>query len=617
MRKWMIQCCLLLQCLYAVASRPGEKVYTTANAHSHNDYEQEVPFYTAYQQGFGSIEADVFVKNGVLYVAHEQQYIKQGNTLEALYLQPLQRMIQNHDGKVYANSDQSLTLLIDLKTAAEPTLDALIRVLNKYPQLRDHPHLKWIVSGNQPPLNKWSQYPGFIEFDGKKGWKYDLQQSGKISLVSCDIKRFTNWNGKGIIIQEEREPLQAWIDSVHQAGKEVRFYGAPDNVNTWQTLMNMGVDLIGTDKPVQLGAYLKNRDAAIYKVENNTHPVYPARFVNNDSLSGIKNVILLIGDGMGLAQVYAGLTANKGKLNLLQMINIGFSKTYSEDSYITDSAAGGTAMATGHKTNNRHISVDATGVNKLIPIPGIIASKNIKSALISVGDITDATPAAFYAHCKDRSEQDKIAKDFLQSPVNILIGSGIKHFNRKVDGKTLLEHLQQNGYEVATDADHLASFSSDKFVLIDEAVGKSIQKGRGDILRKALVKSMESLSANKDGFFIMAEAAQIDYGGHANNMAYVTTEMLDFDKAIGAAMEFADKDGHTLVIVTADHETGGLSLLDGSIDKGELDGNFSTNDHTAIMVPVFAYGPGSLLFRGVYENTAIFDKILQAFQASK
>ena len=122
------------------------------------------------------------------------------------------------------------------------------------------------------------------------------------------------------------------------------------------------------------------------------------------------------------------------------------------------------------------------------------------------------------------------------------------------------------------------------------------------------------LKNNPNGFFVMAEGAQVDYGGHQNQLGYVVTEMLDFDDLVGAALEFADNDGETLIIVTADHETGGLSLLDGDVKKGYVSGNFSTNDHTAIPVPVFAYGLRSFLFGGVYENTAIFQKIIDALR---
>ena len=137
--------------------------------------------------------------------------------------------------------------------------------------------------------------------------------------------------------------------------------------------------------------------------------------------------------------------------------------------------------------------------------------------------------------------------------------------------------------------------------------------GRGDWLQQALAKTIKVLSKRKEGFFLMAEGAQVDYGGHDNNIAYVSTEVMDFDKTIGDALRFADKDGETLVIVTADHETGGLTLLDGDYTKGYVSGQFSTNDHTALPVQVFAYGPQSFRFRGVYENTALFKKILDSF----
>ena len=112
----------------------------------------------------------------------------------------------------------------------------------------------------------------------------------------------------------------------------------------------------------------------------------------------------------------------------------------------------------------------------------------------------------------------------------------------------------------------------------------------------------------------MLEGAQVDYGGHANKLPYIVTEVMDFDQVIGKAMQFADSNGETLVIVTADHETGGLTLMDGDYKKGYVSGQFSSNDHTAIPVPVFAYGPQSQLFGGVYENTEIFFKILKALK---
>ncbi|MBW8688139.1 alkaline phosphatase [Chitinophaga rhizophila] len=594
----------------AMAAGAQTSNYTPINAHSHNDYEQPIPFLNAYSRHYGSIEADVFERNGQLFTAHTEEAILPGRTLEKLYLQPLQEQIKNNGGTAYKHSTDTLQLMIDFKTSGIPTMKALVKILDRYPAITKNATVVITISGDQPAPALWAQYPSYIHFDGKRNFNYTPAQAARIPMYSIDIKTFTNWNGKGIIVKAERDQLQHWIDSVHQTGKKVRLWGVADNANAWKTQMNMGADYIGTDLVEDMASFLNNRNKLEYNGTAATHNLYKARYVNNDSMGKVNNVILLIGDGMGLTQIYAGFTGNRGQLNLLQMKNIGFSKTYSDDSYITDSAAGGTAMASGKKTNNRYIGVDATSV-KLPAIPDIIAPKGYNSAIISAGDITDATPAAFYGHVPDRSMEDSIAANFLTSPVSILIGGGPQHFNQRKDGLNMPQRLQEKGYTFSTDLGELNSIQSDKFVLLDKRAELSMLTGRGAFLTSSLEKSIASLRKQKKGFFIMAEGAQIDYGGHANVVSYVTTEMMDFDKAIGAAMKFADEDGHTLVIVTADHETGGLSLLDGNISKGYVDGHFSTNDHSAVMVPVFAYGPHSLDFRGVYENTEIFAKIIE------
>ncbi len=153
-------------------------------------------------------------------------------------------------------------------------------------------------------------------------------------------------------------------------------------------------------------------------------------------------------------------------------------------------------------------------------------------------------------------------------------------------------------------------------LLPDSATGP-VKDGRGPLLTEMLRKSMDQLGSSKSGFFIMAEGAQIDYGGHANDLAYVVTETLDFDRAVGEALRFADVHPGTLVIVTADHETGGLSLLDNDEQRGYVRGDFSTNDHTNVLVPVMAYGPHSQIFGGFYKNTEIFRRILEAVSSRK
>ncbi len=374
--------------------------------------------------------------------------------------------------------------------------------------------------------------------------------------------------------------------------------------------MQLGVDFIGTDDVTNLTTFLKKLPQNEFQLAAAPYAVYQPKYVNNDQLKKVKNVILLIGDGMGLAQIYAGYTAQAGKLNLFNFLNIGLSKTSAADTYITDSAAGATAMATGKKTNNRYVGVDPQG-KRLTPIPELITAYQMKSALISAGDITDATPACFYAHQNERSLSEAIALDFTASPVDILIGGNSKPFIKRADSRNLLTELQQKGYRIGNQLAGFVPGAATKFVVLDSTAMLSRAKGRNNFLQNALRTAVKTLEPNKTGFFVMAEGAQIDHGGHQNNLPYAVQEMLDFDQLVGEAMQFADENGETLVIVTADHETGGLSLLDGDLAKKYVAGNFSTDDHSALPVPVFAYGPHSLDFRGVYENTALFDKIWQ------
>lgn len=174
-----------------------------------------------------------------------------------------------------------------------------------------------------------------------------------------------------------------------------------------------------------------------------------------------------------------------------------------------------------------------------------------------------------------------------------------------------MEDLRRDGYTVSTSFKELDTIETDKFVVIDDSSVVSKKAGRKDFLLKSIQKSITVLTKDARPFFMMAEGAQIDYGGHENDLEYVVREVLDFDLAVGEVLKYIDKNKETLLIITADHETGGLSLLDGNISKGNVYGNFSTNDHTAGMVPVFAYGPGSELFNGVYQNTEIHAKILK------
>ncbi len=322
-----------------------------------------------------------------------------------------------------------------------------------------------------------------------------------------------------------------------------------------------------------------------------------------------KNIILFIGDGMGTDHVFAAYTANKGVLNIMNMPFVGFSKTQAANNYITDSAAGGTAIACGQKTKNGAIGVDAKG-NTIKNICEYAKEKQLSTGLISTSAITHATPASFIAHQLSRRMYEDIAADFLQINIDLFIGGGLKFFDKRTDKRVLTNELKEKGYQIAfSTADMMKITKTPMAVLLDSGHLDRVSEGIV-FLSKAVKKSTQLLSKNKKGFFLMVEGSQIDWGAHQNNTSYIIEELLDMDKAVGGALKFAEKNKETLVVVTSDHETGGMAINDGNIQTGEVYGRYTSSRHTATMVPVFAYGPGAELFSGVYENTELFQKII-------
>jgi alkaline phosphatase len=592
--------------LTALCATGFAQQHSASSIFAHNDYEKPLPFYDAYGKQVGYIEADVFLEGNDLLVAHTKQEIKKERTLEELYLRPLERQVKINQGDAYA-SGAPLTLMIDIKSDGPSTLARIVKVIKQFPLLTSCKKLSFTISGNVPDPATWSQYPAFITFDGRPNIKYTAEQLQRVNLISTSFKEHSSWNGKGLPIEADRAKIASIIGNVHSSGKKIRFWAIPDFANSWLVLMNMGVDVINTDKVAAAHSFIQNKSSVSFQ-NTITHQTYSPKYHQSDTPP--KNIILMIGDGMGLTQINSGYTANKGKLNIFLINNIGFSTTESADSYITDSAAGGTAMASGEKTNNRFIGMNPKG-EALVPITNILHDEQYRTAIISSGDITDATPAAFYASQRDRSYNEAIAYELLQSNVDISIGGGSKWFSNRKDSVNIFRGLENAGYMICKDFKSLESINAGRFIVIDDTSVVSIKNGRGKFLSRSINKTLKTFSKDKRPFFMMAEGAQIDYGGHANNMEYVVREMLDFDEAVGEAMKFVDNNRETLLIVTADHETGGLTLVGGNTSDGYVHGNFSTTDHTAVMVPVFAYGPGAELFRGVYPNTQIFYKIVK------
>ena len=335
--------------------------------------------------------------------------------------------------------------------------------------------------------------------------------------------------------------------------------------------------------------------------------------LSNKSSARIKNVILMIGDGMGLPDVYAAMTVSDKPLNIQRCNTIGLQTTYSADNYITDSGAAGTALATGNKTKNGAIGVDSQGY-RVKSILEIAEEHGLATGLVSTSSITDATPAAFIAHQLSRTSYEAIALDFLKTDIDVFIGGGYDDFGRRADKLNLLDSLRFKGYEVDTTMDMVMKSNSRKLAGLTAPFNNPVRlKGRGDMLPESTSKAVEILSKNKKGFFLMVEGSEIDKVAHQNVADTLIDETLDFDKAVGVALDFAKKDGHTLVVITADHETGGVTIIGGDRKSHTVKLNFSTKGHSAVIVPVYAYGVGAEEFMGIFDNTEIFKKILAAF----
>ena len=322
----------------------------------------------------------------------------------------------------------------------------------------------------------------------------------------------------------------------------------------------------------------------------------------------VKNVIFMIGDGMSLMHMYSAWTANRGKLWLDNSQATGLSKTYCTNKLITDSGAGGTALATGYKTAYHMVGVNPEG-KPLESLVTLANKKGLASGIAVTCRLWDATPADFCCHNVDRDAEAEIVTDYVTCGVDYAFGGGAKLFENREDGRDLFQELRDKGYLTPRSWEELAGIKKGKVFCVPYPVDTPVPAERGDLLARASIKGIELLNQNENGFFMMIEGSQLDDYGHFNDLDMLMQETLDFDQTVGRVFEWAAQDGETLVVVTADHETGGLTLVDGDLKEGKIVCKFSTGGHSGVMVPVYAFGPGSEKFTGIYENSDIFWKI--------
>lgn len=323
----------------------------------------------------------------------------------------------------------------------------------------------------------------------------------------------------------------------------------------------------------------------------------------------VKNVILMIGDGMSLMHVYTAWSANRGKLWLENAQATGLSKTWAVKKLVTDSGSGGTSLATGVKTVYHAVGVDPEG-KPLTSLVDVAKELGKDAGMAVTCRLWDATPCDFCCHNIDRDKEEELVGDYPTSGVDFVFGGGAQKFTNRKDGRDIFKELQKKGYHVSRTLDDFFAYDKNSRIFaVPYDKDTPLPDERGDLLARASMKGISLMNQNKNGFFMMIEGSQLDDYGHFNQLDLLMKETLDFDQTVGEVMKWAAKDGETLVVVTADHETGGLTLVNGNKDEGRVECCFSTKDHSGAMVPVYAFGPGAENFTGIFENTDVFKKI--------
>lgn len=317
-----------------------------------------------------------------------------------------------------------------------------------------------------------------------------------------------------------------------------------------------------------------------------------------------KNVILVIGDGLGVAHVSALSLMRKGEFHVGEMPVTGLAMTPSADRDVTDSAAGASALATGVRTKYEAVSVDAEGL-ALPTILELAERRGRATGVVTTSYFFDATPAAFVVHSVHRKRYKEIVPAMFEADVDLIVGSAEEYGDDGVEVSTTA--ARKNGYAVETTLDGLRQATAAKVLALfptEAHAGDFAGASLPDLARAAIAR----LATDADGFFLLLEHEGIDGGSHDNDGSILRRSLESFDEAVGVALDFAKKDGNTLVVVAGDHETGGLRISDGRAGRFRLE--WSTTGHTASAVPVFAFGPGAEAFSGFHENYEVGQKLL-------
>lgn len=323
------------------------------------------------------------------------------------------------------------------------------------------------------------------------------------------------------------------------------------------------------------------------------------------------NVILFIGDGMSLAQWQTGMIMNDAPLNIEKMPSVGIVQTHSLTHFNGDGPSHGTAIATGVNSHQGAVGVDAGDA----PVKSIVeyASENgIATGIVSANTLFEGSLAPFVAHVKSRMQTEAIAEAYVERKPDVFIGGGLKFFLNRKDGRDLLAELRADGYQVAESFEKMQNVRSGKLAgFTAEGSLSDLLQERGTMFTESVALALDLLGQHPKGFFLLAGDMFIDRASHAGDTERVGRETIEFDKAIGKALDFAENNGNTLVIVVGGPEASGMTLVDGNLPQRRAEAKWTMPGmiHTGTMVPVFSYGPGSEDFQGIMKNTDLFFKI--------
>lgn len=364
-----------------------------------------------------------------------------------------------------------------------------------------------------------------------------------------------------------------------------------------------------------------------------------------------KNIVLVSADGMGVCQWQAGMIAAKGKLNLIRMQSAGLVTTNPADVFCGDAPSHSTALATGFNSKKGAVSVDLD--NKPIKnITELVKEKGMAAGIVSANSLVEGSIVPFVGHAPNRMALEPLTAGFVDGDIDVFIGAGSDFFTKSVlsgfgpgggggqggqrpggqgtsggqggsgaamqfgerkDNRNLINELKNKGWQVCNSIDEIKQVKNGKLAgFTGEQSNPNIQQGRGDMFPASVETALNILQNNAKGFFLMVGDMYVDRASHNGRIELLCDETIDLDRAVGKTLDFAEKDGNTLVLVVGSPEASGMSLVDGNIAEGKVEAKWSMPgmaNHSGTQVPMFAYGPGAEEFTGVWENTDLFTKM--------